>query len=137
MSLNTQLSNASVNAAVAAVAVLCNGGFIKIYDGTQPANADTAITTQNLLVTLPFSATAFGTPANGVATANPITGANAIMTSTATWSRQYKSDGVTAVYDGTVGVSGANLNLSTVSLVNGNPVAPPTTYTLSCDKAGS
>jgi hypothetical protein len=34
------------------LAPLLNSGFIEIYDGTQPANADTAVSTQNLIATL-------------------------------------------------------------------------------------
>ena len=51
MALNTQIADATVNAQAAALATLCNSGLIKIYDGTQPATADTALGAQVLGVT--------------------------------------------------------------------------------------
>ncbi|MHB0965267.1 MAG: hypothetical protein ACYC36_02325 [Bellilinea sp.] len=111
MALNTQMANATVNAQASALATLCNSGFIKLYDGTQPADADTAITTQVLGATLTMGATAFGAPANGVLTANAITGAAAVASITPTWARIYKSDGTTAVMDVSAGASGANLTV--------------------------
>jgi len=62
MAKNTQLAYATCNAQANTIGGLCNDGYIRIYDGSQPANADTAITTQNLLATLRFASTAFGSP---------------------------------------------------------------------------
>jgi hypothetical protein len=90
---------------------LCNSGFIDLYDGTQPTNADTAIGTQVKGVRVAFGATAFGAPANGVLTANAITGAAAIAGITPTWGRVYKSDGTTVVMDVSAGASGCNITV--------------------------
>jgi hypothetical protein len=111
MALNTQLANATVNAQATTFANLCNSGLIKFYDGTQPATADTAITTQTLGVTLTFGATAFATPVSGVLTANAITGGVAVATITPTWARVFKSDGTTVVGDFSAGASGANATI--------------------------
>lgn len=46
MAKNTQLSNLAVNTEADALGALLNSGLLRIYDGTQPATADTAITTQ-------------------------------------------------------------------------------------------
>jgi hypothetical protein len=131
MALNPWLSDAAAKAAADAVCALCNGGTIKVYSGTQPANANAA-PTGTLLVTLTFSATAFA-PAGatgGQATANPIGSANAVAAGTATWFRAVKSDGTTTVYDGSVGTSGCDLNLSSVALtVGGNVSVSSFTYT--------
>ena len=59
MSLNTQLSDAAANAAVNALCALANGGFLKIYSGTQPATGNSALT-GTLLATINLAATAFG-----------------------------------------------------------------------------
>lgn len=118
MALNPKLSNAAANAAADAVCALANTGYLRIYDGTQAADADTAVSTQTLLAELRFGSTAFGSASGGIATANAIssdTSANA--TGTATWFRVLKSDGTTALWDGSVGTSGANLNFATVSFV--------------------
>ena len=69
MALNTQIADATVNAQAAALATLCNSGLIKIYDGTQPATADTALGAQVLGVTLTFGATAFPAANSGLLTA--------------------------------------------------------------------
>ena len=118
MALTPTLSNAAANAAADAVCVLCNTGYLRIYDGTQAATADTAIGAQVLLAELRFGATAFGAAVAGVATANAITSdSSADNTGTAAWFRCLKSDGTTTLFDGSVGTSGANLNLGTVSIV--------------------
>jgi hypothetical protein len=131
MALTPRLSTAAANAAADAACALCNGGFFDLYDGTQPATADTAITSQVKLAHLTFGTPAFGAAAAGVATANAIgNDASADATGTATWFRAYKSDGTSAVFDGSVGTSGANLNLSSVSIIAGGTVGVTSfTYT--------
>ena len=98
-------------------------GFLEIYTGTQPATPDTALSGNTLLATLPLSATAFGASSSATKTANAITSATAAATGTATFFRVYKSDGTTAVIDGSVGTSGADLNLNTTSIVTGATVS--------------
>lgn len=111
MAFNTQLADATVNAQASALAALCNSGFIKIYDGAQPASADTALSGNTLGVTLTFGATAFGAPNSGVITANAVTSGVAAASITPTFARIYKSDGTTVVMDVSVGASGANMTL--------------------------
>jgi hypothetical protein len=120
-SIDTERYSAeAANAAADALAAKLNSGYLRIYDGAKPATAETALTTQILLAELRFGATAFGAAVNGVATANAIVqddSANAA--GTATWFRAVKSDGTTAVLDGAVGTSGADLNLSSVNITAG------------------
>lgn len=132
-------SDAAANAAVNAVAVLCNSGTIKIYTGSQPTDANTAVGAQVLLGTLGLGATAFGTAAatgtapsrKSVATANSISDdTSADATGTAAWFRVLKSDGTTVVYDGSVGTTGCDLNLATTSIVAGVDISV-TSWTLS------
>lgn len=130
MANNPFISDTAANAAANAVTVLCNSGFLQIYTGTQPANANTAITTQTLLAKLTFGATAFGTAAAGVATANAIGSASASATGTASWFRVLKSDDTTVVFDGSVGTSGCDLNLNSTSISSGATVSVTSlTYT--------
>jgi hypothetical protein len=113
MALNTQLANATVNGQGDNLATRLNSGFLRIYDGTQPATADTAITTQVLLAELTFNATAAPATVNGLITFNAITAdSSANATGTPTWFRAVQSNGTTVVMDGSAGASGANLNLS-------------------------
>jgi hypothetical protein len=130
MALNPFLADAGAKAAADAVCALLNNGTIQIRSGTQPVNGNAAVT-GTLLVTLTFGATAFGAAsAAGVATANAIGAANAVAAGTAAWFRAFKSDGTTAVFDGSVGTSAADLILSSVALVSGGNVAVSSfTYT--------
>ncbi len=131
MANNPKRTAAAANAACDAMAALLNGGSIKIYDGTGgvPADPSVAITTQVLLGTLPLSATAFAGAVNGVATANAITDdSSADANGTAAFVRALNSGG-TALIQGTVGTSGCDLNLNTVSIVSGARISI-TSFTL-------
>ena len=125
MATNPKRSNTAASAAADAVSALLTNGYLRIYDGTQPATADTAITTQVLLAELRFNASAaFGAAVNGVATANALTSdSSANATGTASWFRALKSDGTTVVYDGSVGTSAADLVLNSVAIALGAIVA--------------
>jgi hypothetical protein len=121
---NAKLSNAAANASADATTALLNTGYLRIYDGTQAATADTAIGAQTLLAELRFGATAFGAAVAGVATANAITpDSSANATGTASWFRALKSDGSTVVYDGSVGTADANLVLNSTAIQSGAAVS--------------
>jgi hypothetical protein len=123
MALNPKLSAASRNLALNAALDVLNAGDIKILDGTQATDADTAVGAQVTLATLTFGATAWGAASAGSKSANAITGANAAATGTASWYRMLKSDHTTAVWDGSVGTSGANLNFNSVGFSSGAAVS--------------
>lgn len=89
-------------------------GFLRLYDGAQPAGPDTALSGQNVLAELALSATAFAAGAGGSIVANTIsddTDANA--TGTATWASFVTAAGV-RILDVAVGAAGADINLNTV-----------------------
>ena len=137
MANNPKISNAAANAAADAVVDLLNSGYLRIYDGTQPATADTAIDVQVLLAELTFGNPAFGDAADGVATANAITAdSSANATGTATWFRVLKSDGTSAMFDGSVGTSGCDLNLNSVAIQAGAEVSV-TSFTYTQPKAAA
>lgn len=101
-----------------------NGGSLVIYDGTPPLNSDAAVTTQNALVTFALGSPAFaaaGGAAQAAATKvlNLPSPASPVKSGAASWYRMYKSDGTTAVTDGTVGLSSATSVL--VLSAGGNP----------------
>jgi hypothetical protein len=98
------------------------GSIIRLYDGTQPANANTAISTQTLLVSLTVAGS-FGTDSNGTITLGSVTSGTAVASSTATFFRIVKSDGTTVVMDGSVGTSGADMNLNSTVISSGQTVA--------------
>lgn len=134
MALTPKLANAQASRAADAVCVRLNNGYLRIYDGTQPTDADTAVGAQVLLAELRWNATAFGAASNGVATANAITAdSSANASGTASWFRALESDGTTAVFDGSVGTSGANINLNSVAISSGAAVSV-TAYTYTQSK---
>jgi hypothetical protein len=94
--------------------------LFNIYSGTQPANANTAITTQVLLVSMPIAGV-FGTDTNGTLTLGSVTPANASGTGTASFFRIFKADN-SVIMDGSVGLSGADLILNSVDIASGQSV---------------
>src|SRR4051794_35230978 len=101
MATNPQLSDAAASAEVDALTALLNNGYLRIYNGVQPADANTPLAGQTLLAELRFGNPAFGAGVAGVATANAITSdTDADANGTATWYRCFKSDGTTVVCDG-------------------------------------
>lgn len=102
-----------------AMTALMNSGTLKIYTGTQPSI--NGAVTGTLLVTLTFGATAFATAtASGgtvTATANTITSGTAGNTGTAGYFALVESNGTSIFATGSVGTSGADLNLTTLSIV--------------------
>jgi hypothetical protein len=131
----TNLSDAAASAAAKAVTDLADAGTgaahgsLAIYSGTEPASASSALSGNTLLASLPLSNPAFTTGATGARNAGAITTAAAVATGTATFCRFLDRDG-NAVFQGTVGTSGADLNLGSTSLQSGASVSVTSfTYT--------
>jgi hypothetical protein len=111
---------ASRNTMQDAVKADYNSGYIRVYSGTRPTNADTALSGNTLLAELRFGATAFGSSSAGVLTANAITSdSSADATGTASFVRLFKSDGTTALDDLSVSATGGGgeAQFSTLSFV--------------------
>ncbi len=131
MANNFKISNAVAQALANAFATALDAGtagIIRIYDGAQPTDPDTAIGAQVLLAELTFSATSFGAAADanpgGRITANAVTSdASADATGTAAWFRMLTQAGGSVICDGSVGASGADLNMNTVSFTAGSTVS--------------
>lgn len=113
----TTLRNAMLDEITAAAG---NAALLRIYDGSRPATGGSATTLlAELTCGTPFAASA----ASGVLTLGSITqDSSANATGTATWFRIVTSGG-TFVLDGNVGTSGSDLNLTTTSIVSGQPVS--------------
>lgn len=124
MAANPKFSNLCVNGEADFIGVALDSGFIRIYDGAQPATADTALGAQVLLAELAFGADAFPAAVAGVLTANAITSdASANATGTAAWARILKTDGTSVIMDGTVATSAANVVINSTSIVVGAVVS--------------
>jgi hypothetical protein len=116
------IRNARLDAIKTAIDAGAGVGTIKVYTGTQPANADASLSGNTLLGTLTFTDPSAPAASSGVLTFSAITqDTSADATGTATWARIADSTGAT-VFDCDVGTSGATLNLNTTSIVAGGPI---------------
>lgn len=117
------LKNNQQNQLTSTIGASC---LINLYAGTQPASPDTAITSQTLLATLTGNATFAPAASGGVLTLNSITngtGLAAAGAGTAATFFRITTSGGTAHIDGTVGTSGADLNLNNVSIAQNQTVS--------------
>ncbi len=117
------ITNANRSRAADAVAARANSGTLVIYSGTAPADADAALAGNTVLATLAMAAAAFGASAAGVATAAAIASATAAASGTAAFFRVLETGGAVVVFQGTVGTTGAELNLSSTNIVSGGTVS--------------
>jgi hypothetical protein len=123
MPTNLKYSNGTRNAQQQGLITYAgSGALINIYSGSQPANANTAISGQTLLVTLTVSGS-FGTDSNGTITLSTVTNGTAVATGTATFFRITQSNGSTVVMDGSVATSDADLVLNNTSIATGQVVS--------------
>ncbi len=129
--LNDAAANAALDAIRTRIDAGSGAGTIKIYTGTIPTTAATAVGSQVLLGTLTFS-----DPSAPSATARTLTfdtitqDSSADATGTAAWARIADSDGTT-IFDCSVGSSsGVVLQLNTTAINALGPIAV-TAFTLS------
>lgn len=127
MASNLKYSVALKNAQQDAItAKLGASALLLIYSGSQPASPDTAVTSQVLLATLTCNATFAPAASSAAITMNSITSgtgtAGAAGGTNATWFRLATS-GSTPHVDGTIGLSGCDLNLNGISIATGQTVS--------------
>ncbi len=137
--LSTGLRNAM--AGLTGFGTTFEDGVIYVYSGSQPANADAAVTGTLLgKFTKDGAAFAFGSPTNGLQFDAPVAGVvskaaadewrmTGIAAGTAGWFRLMGNAadalGVSTALprmDGSIGTSGADLNLSNIAIAVGVPV---------------
>jgi len=120
---SVSLKNAQQDAITTKLGASC---LIDIMSGAQPAGPDTALSGQTVLATLTGNATFAPAAAGGVVTLNAITNgtgtAGAGAGTVATWFRM-KTSGAVAHIDGTVGISGCDLNLNNTNIATGQTVS--------------
>jgi hypothetical protein len=134
MANNPKFANATVNAEADALARLLDNGYFRIYSGTQPATADTALSGNTLLAELRYSATSAPAASAGVLTFSTLTSdTSADATGTAAFFRSLKSDGTSVVMDGSVGTSSADAIINSTAIQAGTQV-DVTSHTLTVSK---
>ena len=136
---NFRIATTPRNSMLTALRDALDGGtgaaIVRIYSGTQPTNADTALSGNTLLAQLTCSDQSANAPSSGTLTLLGITeDSSADATGTATFARVLQSDGTTVIFDCDVGTSGATINLNTTSIVSGGPVRI-TSFTISIPAA--
>ena len=131
LSYSTAIRNAQLDQITSAVGTTAK---LRIYSGTRPANVAASIT-GTLLAELTCNATFAPAASGGVLTLNAITSdSSADATGTATHFRLWNSGATTAMIDGDVSTSGADLNLNSTSLTAGGSVAV-TSFTITAGNA--
>jgi hypothetical protein len=128
MASTFNLSNFSANSIANSalnIAAVFGGATLTIYGPSQPANANTALSGQLALAifTLPAagSNTVTNPSNNALITFGAISNVTASNTGTATFFRI--TNGANTVCDGSVGTSGADCNINSVSISSGATVA--------------
>ena len=130
---NFFLANASAIAALDAVVDLIDAGagagVVNIYDGTEPADADTALSGNTLLASITLNDPAFGAASDNtpgaIAAANglPVTDTSADATGTASFFRVLDSDSnVIMQGDVTATAGGGDMEINSTSIVAGAAV---------------
>jgi hypothetical protein len=110
------LSHNMLDEITALVDAGAGAGTLRIYDGTPPADADTALSGNTLLAQLTMSDPSAAAASGDDWTASSITAdSSADATGTATFFRILDSNAV-VVLQGTVGTSGADINLNSTSI---------------------
>lgn len=117
MALNPKTSSESRNLALDAAFDILDSGKFRVYDSTQPTDANTALGAQVLLADLALGADSFAAASAGSKAANAITqDSSADATGTATWCTLTTS-GNARRFDGSAGTGTVNLVLNTASIV--------------------
>jgi len=137
-----QLSTAARNALLDAIARQIDGGAgqigrLRLYSGTPPASAGTALSGNTLLADCACSATFAPAAANGVLTANAIANDNnAANSGTASFFRLLKNDNTTVVAQGTVGISGSGADcIMNTNVIAANGIVSISSLTLTAPGA--
>ena len=100
-----RLSEQATNISADAVAAKCDGGYLAIYDGIQPASPDER-PHGRVLVQISFESRAFRRAVRGEAVCKPFPTVRAVASGTAKYFRAFSSKGK-PVLDGDVGTFGA------------------------------
>lgn len=119
MSHNVQVNSTLKNTARLAVAEdfldalydQLDGGYLRIYAGSQPASATTALSGQTKLAEWSLPTPAFDAAASDSKALVALGTVQGVATGTAAWATLVKADGTTRVTDFTVGAVGSSSDL--------------------------
>jgi hypothetical protein len=125
MASNLFVSDRAVSTMLFNLGAQLNGGFLQIWAGAQPANANTATSASNTILSeCAFSSLALTSYSANSAFAGTLTATTAVATSTAIWySAVTSSNKNNRIIDGSVGLSSADLILNSTSFASGVSVS--------------
>ena len=131
MALQFRITNAVAKAMADAFTAANDAGtaaLIRIYDGTIPTDADTAVGAQVLLAELTMSAASFGAATDGnpggLITAAAITqDSSANATGTASWFHMITQNAGTSIAMGSVGTATSDMIINTTAITAGSAVS--------------
>jgi len=132
MARDTRISTVAADAEANATGALLDGGYLRTYASAKPEDADTEEVTPHL-TELRFGTPAFRAAIGGAIASYPLTpDLDTPGDADAVWYRTFMADGVTPVFDGTVGVTGCNLNFKVSARVrpHGEMHIASVTYTV-------
>ena len=123
MASNIYLSNytGGLMASAVNIASAFGGATLTIYSGTQPANANTALSGNTALATFTMPVAGSNTVTVNAITFGAISNVSAGNTGTATFFRI--TNGGNTIMDGTVGTVGCDINLNSVAISSGATVS--------------
>jgi hypothetical protein len=131
LGFNTALRTARAQHVVDALDANASAGYVELYSGSRPATG-AAIGASVLLATCTLSKPSAAV-ASGVSTFNAVTNgtgtAGAGAGTTATWCR-FKDGSGAFVMDGSVGTSGADINMNSTTVATGQTVSITTGGTI-------
>ena len=117
--LETKLSELAVNTQGDATAKLLDNGYVDVLTGPKAKDADEAITTQVVLVTMSFGRPAFKSTVGGVMVSNSLSSGMGLAEGVPAWFRAYPADRSSSVFDGTAGKANANMIIPASKIVEG------------------
>jgi len=119
MTTTVSVASATRNAQADALARHLDSGSIKIYSGSVPATADTALSGNTLLASLPLQPTSAPAASSGTLTFDTtgLSDSDIDASGVASFYRSYRTDGTTVVTQGLVGTSGFSMTLADINLI--------------------
>lgn len=126
MANNPHLSTAARNGMVDTLnTALGSGALFRLYSGTQPANANTALSGNTLLAEIALAASPFLSGSGGAAALDTTTpDSSADNSGTATWG-SFVTSGGTRVLDVSVATASADMIIDNATIVAGQQVSLP------------
>ena len=130
MASNLYLSDRGASTTINSLATQMNSGFIIMWAGSQPADANTNTSGGNyILGSVPFSTVAFLSASSNTITAQALTNTTAVSSGICQWYSAVTSSNTLRIIDGSFSTASADMNANTNNFAQGASIAV-TSYSL-------